>query len=242
MSRKKRPSSMEFEIPEIGIKALEYVEKAQAEEKERKEKEAEEEARTQKEDVGTVDDMAKILERQAMKIHEQAPMRPQAPVKNQENKPAQPPGQMIIGLSGAYVGGGIPSDKARKGKKKKGPHAEMLEFLEESIDEYEKYLKNIGRNGLAAVNLGYYRDDIQDVLDNLKYDPDVDLKEYWQRIVKLDLELKAKASLYVREVGHANFKQYQIINDPPAIRWWWYLNRSVASPITEKTKFWELWK
>jgi hypothetical protein len=116
-----------------------------------------------------------------------------------------------------------------------------IAFLVESIDQYEKYVNNIGRNGLAAVNVGYYRDDIQDIIDLLKYEEDLNLRPYWERIVRLDLQLRAKAPQYVREVGHENFKQYQIINDPPHVRWWWYLNRTVAPPIMQP-KFWEIWK
>jgi len=147
--------------------------------------------------------------------------------------------KMVIGLTGTFGTGEI---QAGRKKKKVDPEAkEMLDFLQESINEYRKYVENIGRNGLAAVNLNYYRDDIQDILDLIKYDDSINLKEYWGQIVKLDLQLRAKAAIHVREVGYNNFKQYQIVNDPPLIRWWWYLNRNVAPPIV-KPKFWEIWK
>ena len=146
---------------------------------------------------------------------------------------------MVIGLTGTF---GTVEIQAGRKKKKVDPEAkEMLDFLQESINEYRKYVENIGRNGLAAVNLNYYRDDIQDILDLIKYDDSINLKEYWGQIVKLDLQLRAKAAIHVREVGYNNFKQYQIVNDPPLIRWWWYLNRNVAPPIV-KPKFWEIWK
>ncbi|MCD4785545.1 MAG: hypothetical protein K8T10_17120 [Candidatus Eremiobacteraeota bacterium] len=149
--------------------------------------------------------------------------------------------KMIIGLSGTFAGGDIHSADGQ-GKNKVDPDArEMLEYLQESINEYRKYVENIGKNGLAASNLNYYRDDIQDVLDLLKYDDSINLKEYWGQIVKLDIQLRAKAAIYVREIGYNNFKQYQIVNDPPLTRWWWYLNRNVAPPII-KPKFWEIWK
>jgi hypothetical protein len=134
--------------------------------------------------------------------------------------------------------------KERKGKDGQLLPKEVIEavdFLDESIEQYEKYVENIGRNGLAAANLGYYRDDIQDMLDILKFEDTIDLATYWERITKIDLRLRMKAPMFVREIGYNNFKQYQIINDPPLTNWWWYLNRDVAPPLIEP-KFWEFWK
>ena len=45
----------------------------------------------------------------------------------------------------------------------------------------------------------------------------------------------------VREIGHANFKQYQIINDPPKAYWWWWLNRVVKAPPPSPPS-WMFWK
>ncbi len=166
---------------------------------------------------------------------------------------AQAQNMMIIGLSGP-VGGGAPitgqrSDESdgdvEEGDEIKISEAEkreLLKFLQESINEYAKYIKNIGRNGLAAVNLNYYRDDIQELMDYMKYDDKVSLKEYWGQVVKLDIQLRGKAPIHVREVGYENFKQYQIINDPPAANWWWYMNRLVMPPSVQGPKFWEVWK
>lgn len=169
--------------------------------------------------------------------------------KNDPIKQARQDNMMIIGLSGAYTAGSPAKDEEKKEKPpaKEGgalsrkDKEDILEYLEESIAEYRRYVENIGRNGLAAANLNYYRDDIQETLDLIKYDDSLNLKEYWGEIVKLDLQLRAKAPIHVREIGYNNFKQYQIINDPPLTHWWWYLNRSVAPPVVQP-KFWEFWK
>jgi len=157
-------------------------------------------------------------------------------------------GMMVFGLSGVYAGGALPPQKSPEreterpaGRRSKSEVRELLEFLQESINEYSRYVNNIGRNGLAAANLNYYRDDIQEIIDFLKYDDSIKLKEYWGQIVKIDLQLRGKAPIHVREIGYNNFKQYQIVNDPPLTHWWWYLNRIVSPPI-EGPKFWEIWK
>ena len=166
---------------------------------------------------------------------------------------AQAQNMMIIGLSGptSAVGQGAQDsafdhdEEAGDGESiniSEAEKRELLKFLQESINEYAKYIRNIGRNGLAAVNLNYYRDDIQELMDYMKYDNKVSLKDYWGQVVKLDIQLRGRAPQHVREVGYENFKQYQIINDPPASNWWWYLNRMVMPPSVQGPKFWELWK
>ena len=69
-----------------------------------------------------------------------------------------------------------------------------------------------------------------------------DIREYRKKVVMLDNELRQKAQAYVNEVGHANFKQYQIINNPPLERWWWYLNKVTMGREEDKKKPWEFWK
>lgn len=162
---------------------------------------------------------------------------------------AQAQNMMIIGLSGpvssGVTGAGAEAEEEETDDEvniSEAEKRELLKFLQESINEYAKYVKNIGRNGLAAVNLNYYRDDIQELIDYMKFDSKVNLKEYWGQVVTLDVQLRGKAPIHVREVGYENFKQYQIINDPPAGNWWWYLNRMVMPPAAERPKFWELWK
>lgn len=120
---------------------------------------------------------------------------------------------------------------------------ELLDYLEEVLQEYEKYVLNIGNNGLAASLLLNYRDEVQDTLDDLRGD-DVPLTEYWKKVVELDNIVRKNARELVREVGPANFKQYQIINDPPKTRWWWYLDRTTpdVSGIPPAPKPWEIWR
>lgn len=117
---------------------------------------------------------------------------------------------------------------------------ESFEYLEEVLADYERMVKNIGNNGLSASLLMNYRDEVQDILRELAMQ-DIDLRAHWKRIVLLDTELRRKSQVYVSEVGHANFKQYQIINNPPQERWWWYLNRTTLPPPSDK-KPWEFWK
>jgi hypothetical protein len=119
---------------------------------------------------------------------------------------------------------------------------EALDLLEEALADYERYVRDIGHLGLAAPQLLYYRSDVQDMLDLLADQPDLDLAPYWARVRDLDNVLRARAADLVEEIGHANFKQYQIINDPPQMHWWWYLNRLVPAPRTQVRGWWEFWK
>jgi len=117
---------------------------------------------------------------------------------------------------------------------------ESLEYLMEIMAEYEKMVLNIGKNGLSASLLLNYRDEIQSTMHDLR-EMDLDLREHWYKIVTLDNTLRKQAQQFVNEVGHTNFKQYQIINDPPADHWWWYLNKTTQPPRDEK-KGWRFWK
>lgn len=118
---------------------------------------------------------------------------------------------------------------------------ETVEYLEEMLADYERFVHNIGDNGYTAPMLLYYRDEVQDTLDFLTDTTDVETRQYWQKVVELDRDLHDHAQTFVEEVGHANFKQYQIINDPPRERWWWYLNRETLSPKPPPA-FWQFWK
>lgn len=117
---------------------------------------------------------------------------------------------------------------------------EILGYLVEVLTEYEKLVRNIGKNGLTASLLCNYRDEIQYTMQELR-GQDIDLRKYWQKIVVLDNLLRQNASIFVEEVGFNNFKQYQIVNDPPKEHWWWYLNRMTAPPPPGK-KDWRFWK
>ncbi|MFH0803130.1 MAG: hypothetical protein V2A78_12210 [bacterium] len=121
-----------------------------------------------------------------------------------------------------------------------------LEFLEEVLVEYEKYIHEIGQLGYAASLLLNYRDEAQESLEELQVyqreGEDLDLQPYWQRLVAADTVLRTRAEEFVNEVGYANFKQYQLVNDPPRSHWWWYLDKETAPPITTKTAWWDIGK
>lgn len=115
-----------------------------------------------------------------------------------------------------------------------------LDYLDEVLEEYEKYIDNVGSLGCSAALLLYYRDEVQEALEFLKF-LELDIRSYWQRVVELDNILRVKAGIFINEIGRENFKQYQIINDPPKLRWWWHLDRAYPSP-PEPRRFWEFWK
>lgn len=117
---------------------------------------------------------------------------------------------------------------------------ESIIYLEELLDEYMKLVKNIGHNGLSASLICNYRDEIQILMRELRM-ADADLRKYWSKIVATDDTLRKRAQAFVEEVGHENFKQYQIVNDPPRENWWWYLNRTTIAPPPEKKEWWP-WK
>lgn len=111
-------------------------------------------------------------------------------------------------------------------------------YLEDAIETYSQMINNIGSLAYSAPLLLNYRDEIQDSLDFLK-SLNYDTSKFWGKVVQLDLQFKGKSAIFVKEVGYNNFKQYQIINDPPQTRWWWYLNRVVSAPEKEKVPFWK---
>ncbi len=117
---------------------------------------------------------------------------------------------------------------------------EAFEYLNEVLMDYEKMIGNIGNNGLSASLIMNYRDELHDIMSELALE-DINLKEQWKKIAILDTKLKGNAQKFVNEVGHANFKQYQIINNPSKDRWWWYMDKTTLPPAANK-KPWEFWK
>lgn len=118
---------------------------------------------------------------------------------------------------------------------------ETFEYFEDVLRDYEKMVNNIGQNGLSASLLMNYRDEIQDIIADLALE-NIDLKEHWKKVTVLDTKLRAQAQKYVSEVGHSNFKQYQIINNPSKEKWWWYLDKTTLPTISTQKKPWEFWK
>lgn len=117
---------------------------------------------------------------------------------------------------------------------------EALEYLDEVLEDYGRFVMNIGENGVAAPMVLYYRDEVQDLLDELTT-ASAEISAHWLRTVELDDEVRRRAQALVDEIGWANFKQYQIINDPPRQNWWWYLNRETRAPAPPPP-FWQFWK
>ena len=118
---------------------------------------------------------------------------------------------------------------------------EMWDYLLEVVGDYERYISDIGNLGYAAPQLLYYRDEIEDMLLEFKTDRRVDFRGVWLRVKALDEILRQRQQEFVDEVGHNNFKQYQIINDPPRTHWWWWLNRVTKAPPPQPA-WWQFWK
>jgi hypothetical protein len=114
-------------------------------------------------------------------------------------------------------------------------------YLQDVVQDYARYLSDIHNLGLTAPNVLYYRDEIQDMLEEFKGDPRVDFRGVWLQVKELDEILRANQDLLVKTIGHANFKQYHIMNDPPRTHWWWFLNRVVAPPPPQPA-WWQFWK
>lgn len=118
---------------------------------------------------------------------------------------------------------------------------EAWNYLMEVIADYESFLSNIGDLGFSAPQVLYYRDEVQEFLDELTDNPQINYKGAWQKVNELDQVLRKKAQDLVDEIGHDNFLQYQVINDPPKSHWWWWLNRVTSAPPSPP-KVWEFWK
>lgn len=118
---------------------------------------------------------------------------------------------------------------------------EAWDYLIEVIGDYQTFLENIGNLGYSAPQLLYYRDEVQEFLEEFTNHPELNYQGAYQKVLELDQILRKKAQELVDEIGHANFLQYQVINDPPKAHWWWWLNR-VTSPPKPPPKVWEFWK
>ena len=114
-------------------------------------------------------------------------------------------------------------------------------YLLDVVKDYARYLSDVDDLGFAAPNVLYYRDEIQDMLQEFKGDPRVDFRGVWTQVKELDEILRANQAKIVKAIGHANFKQYHIMNDPPRTHWWWFLNR-VVPPPPPPPAWWQFWK
>lgn len=115
---------------------------------------------------------------------------------------------------------------------------EELAYLEEVLEEYARFVQNIGENGLSANLLLYYRDEVQDLLEALE--GQADLQGYWSEVAALDDQVRKQAGAVVEEIGRENFRYCQIALDPPKLHWWWYLDRVVPPPRRPWLReFWE---
>ncbi len=107
---------------------------------------------------------------------------------------------------------------------------EYKSYLEELIAEYERFVLNIGRNGINAPMLLHYRSEIQDVLDELEGQEDIApfLEPFYKKLEKLDDELLNKGEAFIKELGGiVKLRQYQWSLRPPTRHWWWYLDKYV---------------
>lgn len=118
---------------------------------------------------------------------------------------------------------------------------EAWDYLMEVIGDYETFLGNIGDLGFSAPQVLYYRDEVQEFLEELTENPQVNYQGAYQKVIQLDEILRKKAQTLVDEIGHDNFLQYQVINDPPKKHWWWWIDK-VTSPAPPPAKLWEFWK
>ena len=103
-----------------------------------------------------------------------------------------------------------------------------MEYLEEVFQEYEKYIENIGENGLAAPLLLYYRDEVQETLMDLE--GRAPLESYWTRLVSFDRKLQEKKEDLITEIGWDYFKTQREARKPPKAYWWWYLDATLKGP------------
>ena len=133
------------------------------------------------------------------------------------------------------------AEEPSKGSEIDAATKEAWDYLMEVIGDFETFLENIGDLGYSAPQILYYRDEVQEFLEELKDNPQVNCKGAWNKVRELDVQLRKKSQELVDEIGHENFLQYQVINDPPKAHWWWWLNRVTAAP-PPPPKVWEFWK
>jgi hypothetical protein len=133
------------------------------------------------------------------------------------------------------------SEKDEKPPKMDPATKEAWDYLIDVIGDYEAFLFKIGDLGLSAPQVLYYRDEVQEFLEELTDNPQVNFQGAWQKVNELDQILRDHSQDLVNEIGHSNFLQYQLVNDPPKKHWWWWINR-VTEPPPPPPKVWQFWK
>lgn len=112
--------------------------------------------------------------------------------------------------------------------------AEEIQYLEEILREYGKYVENIGHHGLEANLLLYYRDEVQDTLEDLE--GKAPLQSYWREVVEWDQKLRENSAEFVNEIGRENYSLQRDGRMPPKTHWWWYLDRGTSQTFTNWLK------
>jgi hypothetical protein len=105
---------------------------------------------------------------------------------------------------------------------------EEIEYLEEILNEYKRYVENIGENGLSAPLLLYYRDELEETLRDLE--GRAPLQSYWAQTVELDNILRERSTDFVAEIGWESYRIQREARKPPQAYWWWHLDTYVPKP------------
>lgn len=106
--------------------------------------------------------------------------------------------------------------------------ADEIEYLEETLREYARFVEHIGENGLAANLLLYYRDELQETLEDLQ--GRVPVEPYWRQTVDLDHVVREKGADLVAEIGWDHYRGQRAVRHPPRAYWWWYLDAGLSAP------------
>jgi len=117
---------------------------------------------------------------------------------------------------------------------------EEIEYLEETLNEYARFVENIGHNGFSANLVLHYRTDLQETLTDLE--GRAPLEAYWQRTVGIDNILRGKKAEFLHEIGLANYRIERQQEAPPKAYWWWYLDAGFEDPNKPNAiKSWWQW-
>lgn len=105
---------------------------------------------------------------------------------------------------------------------------EEIEYLEEVLNEYSKFVQNIGQNGFSANLVLHYRTEVQETLTDLE--GRAPLESYWQQTVELDDLLRKKRIEFIHEIGLQHYRLERQQVNPPKEYWWWRLDSGLTDP------------